>query len=139
MYIVYHGTDTVFDKFDNTALKNVMTSESVDVIYATDSVKEAVYAGSPDTSKVIIMKLEILLNNPLTIDAKNTEKNKSFGNIGYSNLIRYAKLNYHDSVIIKNIKDFSDESQTTYILFNSNQINKIIGWYKFENNKLKRI
>lgn len=138
-HIVYHGTDTLFDKFDDTALKNVISSDSMKVIYATDSVKEAVYAGSPEKSKVIIMKLEISLTNPIIIDAKNIEKNRSFGNVGYSKLIRYAKLNNHDSVIIKNIIDFSNTPQTTYILFNSNQISNIIGWYKIDDNKLKRI
>lgn len=134
---VYHGTDAMFSEFDFNAVKNVDTHDNENVIYTTDSFDEARLAGSPDSTKSIIMKFQVELKKPIIVDAFGSEKNKIFGNVGYKKLIEYAKKLHCDGVIIKNIKDFSDVPQTTYILFEKNQIKTPPTHYDYEGNEIE--
>jgi hypothetical protein len=119
---IYHGTSKRFKSFKHNVIKNVKAKDTDNVIYATDYENEARIAGSPDKNKSIVIKLEGRMNNPYIIDCKGTEKHKSFGKIGYTKLIKIAKSNKNDGIIIKNVIDFSDIPQTTYIFFNSEDV-----------------
>lgn len=115
---VFHGTSEVFVKFDSNNIKNVMANDTDDVVYATDSEEEARIAGNPSILKSIVIKLRGKMNNPFVVDANGTEKHKSFGNIGYKKVIDMAKNNNHDGIIIKNVIDFGNIPQTTFIFLN---------------------
>jgi hypothetical protein len=119
---IYHGTSEKFSNFSFDVAKNVEAFDTYRVIYATDSKEEAKIAGHPVRSKSIVMKLCGELNHPLIVDAKGTRKERSFGVIGYKKLIETAKSKNHDGVIIKNIIDFSDIPQTTYIFFKKESV-----------------
>lgn len=119
---IYHGTSNKFTKFDLSAAKNVDAKDTDGVIYASDDEQEARYAGHPDSKKSIVMKLYGKLNKPFIVDAMGTEKNRSFGAIGYKKLIQMAKNKGHDGIIIKNIIDFGDTPQTTYVFFDINSV-----------------
>lgn len=120
---VYHGTDVYFEKFDfGHKNKNFGEDDSTGVVYATDLFKEAKQIAHPVEKDALIMKFDIVLKNPMIVDGVGTEKQRSFGKVGYSKLIRIARENNCDSVIIKNIIDYSAEPQTTYILFKDEQI-----------------
>jgi hypothetical protein len=119
---IYHGTTEKFNVFKFDTLKNVKASDTDKVIYATDSEEEAKIAGSPDSGRSKVMKLYGKLKNPMVVDAKGTEKNKSFGTIGYKKLIQMAKSRNHDGAIIKNVIDFGNTPQTTYIFFDTKAV-----------------
>ena len=118
---IYHGTSEKFTSF-KPGQKNVEAEDTDGVIYATDSEDEAKFAGSPSTSRSIVMKLYGKMKNPLVIDAKGTKKERSFGNIGYKKVIQFAKSKGNDGVIIKNVIDFSNSPQTTYIFFSNKDV-----------------
>lgn len=120
---IFHGSDTKFNKFSPHAKKNFVTNDTFGgVVYATDSEEEARIAGHPASGKSVVMKLYGKMTNPFVVDAKGTEKQRSFGKVGYGKLIKLAKENGHDGAIIKNIIDIGDKPQTTYIFFNSKNV-----------------
>lgn len=120
---VYHGTDVFFEKFDfKVGGTNFGEVDSDGVVYATDLFTEAKQVAHPVERDALIMEFDIVLKNPMIVDGARTEKQRSFGKAGYSKLIRIARENKCDSVIIKNIIDYSAEPQTTYILFKDEQI-----------------
>ena len=119
---IYHGTSEKFYSFKHDIPKNVIANDNNNVIYATDSKEEARSAGNPKRSNSIVMKLYGKMETPFIIDAKGTEKNRSFGEIGYQKLIKIAKSKGCDGAIIKNVIDFGDVPQTTYIFFNNRNV-----------------
>ncbi len=119
---IYHGTDTPFTKFSSKAKKSVVAPDTTNVIYATDSEEEAKIAGHPASGKAIVMPLYGKMLKPFVVDAQGTQKQRSFGKVGYYKLIKMAKEKGHDGAIIKNIIDFSDTPQTTYIFFNNKNV-----------------
>ena len=119
---IYHGTTERFNSFKHDVIKNVDAKDTGNVIYATDSEDEAKFAGSPNRNQSIVMKLYGRMQRPFVVDAKGTEKNKSFGEIGYQKLIKMAKAKGCDGAIIKNIIDFGDIPQTTYIFFDNRNV-----------------
>ncbi len=119
---IYHGTDTPFNRFLPKAKKNVDAPDTTQVVYATDSEEEAKIAGHPASGKTVVMKLYGKMTKPFIVDAKGTDKRRSFGKVGYGKLIKMAKDKGHDGAIIKNIIDFGDKPQTTYIFFNPKNV-----------------
>ena len=119
---IYHGTDTPFNKFLSKVHKNVDVPDTGQVVYATDSEEDAKIAGHPASGKSIVMKLYGKMTKPFVVDAKGTDKRRSFGKAGFSKLIKMAKEKGHDGAIIKNIIDFGDKPQTTYIFFNNKNV-----------------
>lgn len=115
----FHGTSSKWKAYE---FGKRATDAPDEAIYLTDSHEEAIIAGSPNRNKSIVMELFYKAENPFIVDAKGTEKDRSFGKAGYRKLIALAKAKGHDSAIIKNIIDFGDSPQTTIIIFNPSSI-----------------
>jgi hypothetical protein len=119
---IYHGTSEKFTSFSHKAQKNVQAPDTHGVVYATDSENEARIIGHPASGKSVVMKLYGKMDRPFVVDAKGTSKERSFGKVGYGKLIKMAKEKGHDGAIIKNIVDFTETPQTTYIFFDTKNV-----------------
>lgn len=117
----FHGTDNDWTQVDFNAKRNTDAKDG-GVLYTTTSKEEAKLAGHPNRDKSIVKKITPDFKNPLVIDAKGTQKERSFGKAGYSKAIEIARAKGHDSVLVKNVIDFGSVPQDTLILLKPEQV-----------------
>jgi hypothetical protein len=117
--IVYHGSGRNFTEFE--PMKS--SSDFPEAMYFSDSEK---VAKSYSNFGVIPYRLYLKIEKPYIIDAKNRDFNSLYNEIVSG--MHYAKDNYYDGLIFKNIiddweqKDFKQKSANTYVTFYPNQI-----------------
>lgn len=121
--VVYHGTNTNFDVFDNTKSQRKVSSYNTieNTSYFTSSNNNALTYGSN------IFPVYLSIKKPLIIDYNGKHFNdiinfddKTFGKKGFfakddidslNELVKYAKEKGYDGLIATNIKDSANEKQ----------------------------
>lgn len=120
--IVYHGTVANFDTFSHAFLgSNTGASSAREGFF---------FAGKPTTADAYsqgrtgsnTMAVYLNISNPLVVDLGNTARRAT----KYSDLVKQAKANGHDGLIIKNTVDGATVDDI-HVVFDQTQIKSAIG------------
>jgi hypothetical protein len=132
--VVYHGTARDFKEFKTRASADgfyFTNNESLANDYAKDAEANA-YSGD-ELAKVLPVYLSF--QNPMIVD--DSIEGKFAAGYGHDELIKEAKKNGHDGLIIKNTRDniiegSNSDLSDTYIAFNPEQIKSVDNRGTFE-------
>jgi len=108
--IMYHGTDTVFDKFDTKKRKNYLGEKDLDAIFFTDQkwIAQGMGTNFETPEKTIIMSAFISIQNPLTNDVLGIQPNDKmpFGGMDVyeqnnKKILKLMKTGKYDGIILR--------------------------------------
>lgn len=126
--LVYHGTDQKLTEFRDKHSTDgfyFTSNKSLAKDYAKEAEEHALLAGT----KARVLSTYLSLKNPLVVDDSDSSLAVGYG---HDELIKQAKRDGHDGVIIRNTRDniivgSSEDLSDTYVAFRPEQIKSATG------------